>query len=88
MITNGKEKYTSYDTERASRETSYRKFGTSYAYLIWIDNSVGFGITSTYWFRGLFFFYFPNGRYIDCLSLTYATSKNIQNIYMSPDNKV
>jgi hypothetical protein len=21
------------------------------------------------------FFYFPNGRYIDCLSLTYATSK-------------
>jgi len=21
------------------------------------------------------FFYFPNGRYIDCLSLTYATNK-------------
>ena len=44
-------------------------------------------------------FYFPNGRYIDCLSLNFATSKgkmlklhnkykrNIQSKYKSPNNK-
>ena len=47
-----------------------------------------------------FIFYFPNGRYIGCLSLNYATNKNkilklryeyykkhSKNIYNSPNNK-